>query len=364
MKKALGLLMGIILLSWLASSQTVINNPSKPLSKKAGRILELEELLRITDESEEFFFKRPFNLSLDQNGFIYFQDRDFFLKFSPEGEYVGNLHYKGQGPGEVQILSYNIQGETINVWDNRSRKIVFYDLDGQFMREFKPEQHFGMRMVGHYRDSLIFSSYDMPNPDQRKGMIEINHNLLLVSKESGAAKKIRAFPVPWFLKPSSGVSYAPFLVLPNRDGSILFINDSPEYRIKVMDTSTGEILRILQRKYKRLRAPKPPPRPGDARPERKYLYDIRNMIWNEGQIWIMTSTEDEDKGVLFDVFSLGGEYLDSFYIPKEASFMFVQVDILFARNQDEEGNYAVVKYKILNGPNIDSLLQAFSPNHY
>ena len=185
MKKVWGLFIGISLISLLASSQTIIENSSKPQSVNAGRILEMEELMRITDENEEYFFKRPFSLNLDQDGFIYFQDGDFFLKFSPEGKYIGNLYHKGQGPGEVQILRYNIQGDAINVWDSRSHKVVFYDLDGQFLREFKPEQHFGMSMVGHYRDFLIFYTYEIPIREQRKGMMEINHNLILISKDSG-----------------------------------------------------------------------------------------------------------------------------------------------------------------------------------
>ncbi len=349
MKKVLGLFIGISLISLLASSQTIIENSSKPLNKNAGRILELEELMRITDENDEFFFTRPYRMKLDQNGFIYFQDGNFFLKFSPEGNYVKNLAHQGQGPGEVQSLVYNIQGESINAWDTRAKKVVFYDLDGKFLREFKPELYSSMRMVGHYKDSLIFSSYTMPIEEERKGMLNVNHHIFLISKDSGAEKEIGTFPIPWYVMPSYGTSYAPFSVLPNKDGSTSFINDSSEYRIKVMDTSTGEILRIFERKYKRVRVPKSPPRPGSIQPpERKYMYDITYMLRNEEQLWIWTSTKDEDKGVLFDVFSSEGEYLDSFYIPNEIGFMYVQGDILFAKIQDEEGIYSVVKFRILN----------------
>ena len=52
--------------------------------------------------------------------------------------------------------------------------------------------------------------------------------------------------------------------------------------------------------------------------------------------------------LLYDVFSKNGEYLDSFYIPVGVDFMYVRGDILFARNQDEEGIYSIVKYRILN----------------
>ena len=46
------------------SSQEIIQNPDKPLSSKAGRILPVEEMFRITDESGEFFFTRPSNLQI------------------------------------------------------------------------------------------------------------------------------------------------------------------------------------------------------------------------------------------------------------------------------------------------------------
>lgn len=76
MKKALGFVVSISLLTLFGSSQTIIENSSTPQGKNPGRILELEELMRITDESGEFYFKRPFRLSLDDDGFIYFQDDD------------------------------------------------------------------------------------------------------------------------------------------------------------------------------------------------------------------------------------------------------------------------------------------------
>jgi len=56
----------------------VIENPEKPLSKNAGRILKLEEVLRIKDEGREFYFKFPFvnGLRVSGKGFIYVQDEN------------------------------------------------------------------------------------------------------------------------------------------------------------------------------------------------------------------------------------------------------------------------------------------------
>ncbi|MCK4337220.1 MAG: 6-bladed beta-propeller [Candidatus Aminicenantes bacterium] len=345
----------LLLLTASLTAQTVIENPEKPPTNNAGRILRLEELMQITDESGDFFFRRPHSLSLDKNSCIYFADEDLFLKFSPEGNFIKNLYKQGQGPGEIQkYFSYVIQDETILVWDSRSRKIIFYDLNGQLIRELKLRNLGGMRMIGPYKNSIIFSTFGLPDQDQMKGkIIDMEHDLHLVSMNSGEINKITTVAIPWFFGPGYGMAQAPFNVLASESGDLLLINDSPEYRIKVMDTSTGKIPKIFSRKYKRIKAPKRPAgiqsRSAVKLPERKYAYDIRYMFWNQTQIWISTSTQDEKKGSLYDVFSLEGNYLDCFYLPKEVSLMKVYGDILFARRQDEDGNYAVVKYKILDG---------------
>jgi len=343
-----------LLLTASLTAQTVIENPKKPPTNNAGRILQLEELMRITDKSGDFFFKRPHSLSLDKNSCIYFADVGLFIKFSPEGIFIKNLYKQGQGPGEIQqYFSYVIQDETILAWDARSRKIIFYDLDGQLIRELKLRDLGGMRMIGPYKNSIILSTFGLPDQEQMKGKIlDMEHDLNLVSMNSGEINKIATVAIPWFFGPGYGMAQAPINILASESGDLLLINDSPEYRIKVMDTSTGKITKVFSRKYERIKAPK---RAAGIRtnsavktPERKYAYDIRHMFWNQTHIWISTSTQDEKKGSLYDVFSLEGKYLDCFYLPKEVDLMKVYGDILFARRQDEDGNYAVVKYKILN----------------
>lgn len=47
-----------------AFSQKVIENPTKPVSKKAGRVLELREEMRISDEQGGFYFKNPVNIKV------------------------------------------------------------------------------------------------------------------------------------------------------------------------------------------------------------------------------------------------------------------------------------------------------------
>ena len=48
-------------------SQTIIENPEKPLSKNAGRTLKLVEELRITDEPGVFYFRSPGDLKITKD---------------------------------------------------------------------------------------------------------------------------------------------------------------------------------------------------------------------------------------------------------------------------------------------------------
>ena len=119
MKKMIILFLVLAVLTALLPSQEIIRNSGKPLSPNAGRILEVEEIFRITDESGEFFFTRPSGLQVACDGSIFLTDADRLLKFSPDGTYLKNLFKKGQGPGEIQSSFYyfHLRGENIFIFD-------------------------------------------------------------------------------------------------------------------------------------------------------------------------------------------------------------------------------------------------------
>ena len=47
-------------------AQEIIENPEKPLSKNAGRVFELKEVMRIRD-GHGFYFSSPIGLKVDRN---------------------------------------------------------------------------------------------------------------------------------------------------------------------------------------------------------------------------------------------------------------------------------------------------------
>ena len=90
------------------SAQTRVDNPARALSKNAGRIVNLVEVLRIRDDGETAIFKMPRKLALGPDGSLYFHDfaeGDRIYRYSPEGKLLFKALKSGQGPGECQHAS-------------------------------------------------------------------------------------------------------------------------------------------------------------------------------------------------------------------------------------------------------------------
>ncbi len=107
MKKSILLLSLLFVFTSILVTQEMIENPDKPLSKKAGRILKLKKVLRIGDVGDEFYFRFPRNLKVSPDGSIFIQDIDQLLQFDQNGKFVRNFFKKGQGPGEMgYVVNY------------------------------------------------------------------------------------------------------------------------------------------------------------------------------------------------------------------------------------------------------------------
>ena len=130
----------VFILSSIILAQTVIENPKKPLSKNAGRIVQLKEIHRITDESGKYFFRRPTNFQVSPNGDLFIQDNEQLLQFDSEGAYIRNVLKKGQGPGEIEsYFNYYIHQNEIFIYDFSTIKVIQTDLEGNLINQIKIE---------------------------------------------------------------------------------------------------------------------------------------------------------------------------------------------------------------------------------
>ena len=85
MKKSVLLFSFLFIFSSIILPQIIIENPEKPSSKNAGRVIQLEEVMRIKDDGEKIIFKNPQHLSLTEDESIFFIDGSYLYKFSKKG---------------------------------------------------------------------------------------------------------------------------------------------------------------------------------------------------------------------------------------------------------------------------------------
>jgi hypothetical protein len=90
----------------------------------------------------------------------------------------------------------------------------------------------------------------------------------------------------------------------------------------------------------------------------KFYNDICRLLVHKGNLWVVTSTFDKNKGILVDVFNKEGKYLDAFYLPLTKILteerityyapMAVSGDFLFTIEVGDDGQISVVKYQIID----------------
>lgn len=346
----------IILLLFSISSvfpQDIIENPEKPLNPNAGRVLKIEEEFRITDESGEFYFEHPRNLKVAPDGCIFIDDQYQFLKFSPDGQFIKNLFKIGQGPGEIQdSFYYAFHNSDIYIYDRTNSKIIHTDKEGELIEEFKINDRFG-DFYGVLEDKFIFLKSRIPTVvEKRGGIYNVPKTILLVSKDGKIDMEFSGFPIRVFIGKVMSSTLDAFRSVLSDDGKILFVNHTSEYRILAFNLIKGEITKIFNRKYSRVKFKK---RQEDVKksqrteePERKFYDDIRGLYLFKRNLWIRTSTQDEKRGTLFDVFDIEGKFIDSFFINLKGGLIGTDRDSIFVREKDANELLSIVKYKVLD----------------
>jgi hypothetical protein len=351
MKKMIILFTSLMVLVFFLPSQEIIQKPEKPLSSNAGRILKLEEMFRITDETGEFFFKWPSQLKIADDGSIFLADESQFLKFTSDGKFKKNIYKKGQGPGEIQspFFSYHLQDEYIFIYDPTNVKIIFMDQEGELIEEFRLTERY-FQFIGLQGENFILTKYVWPDIEVQTGkVIEIPAKILFISKEGDIINECLGIPMKRFLHQNLAVPVPQSAYIISGDGKVCFIYDEEEYMVSVVDLEKLEFIRKFKRDYARVKRPKSktPSRSSMKAPEKKYENDIVWLYNFKGNLWIETSTGDDKKGTLYDVFNRAGQYIDSFWLSTNGFLIATHEDYLFVREQDEEGSLSIVKYRVL-----------------
>ena len=367
MKKLLVTILIIFNFVFFSFAQEIIENPEKPLSRHAGRIVELEEVMRIDDIGGDYYFQYPRNLKVAPDGSLFITDREQLNHFDPNGKFIRNYFKNGQGPGEMQAIGdYFFAENTLIVHDRRLQKVLRFDFNGEFIREFRiHDLPIFTQLHLFYNDGYYFFGNRMPSTDGKASVIDVPHELIFAVEGRQEIKKLITLPVESFVISSEGggadTSIAELMTIPFRE-KYLAICHTQDYLIKIFDVQSQEIIRSFRRKYDRVKVPEGRQVGGRIgvggkmySAPRKYLNDISKLLEFKNNLWIMTSSADKEKGILIDVYNFEGLYIDKFYLKFNEAIdpislgvrpMTISGDNLFMLVKNEDETYSIKKFQI------------------
>lgn len=348
-------------------AQTIIENPEKPSSQNYGRIKILQEVMSIEDIGRDYYFRYPHNLKVALDGFIFVQDIEQLIQFDSSGKFMRNFFKKGQGPGEMQQISnYCFEKSKLIVHDREPNKILLFDLNGQFIKEFRIRQGPSfLELLYFYKDIYYFRSSDIPIIQGKPAIIDYPQIIMTFSEGNNELKEMMSFPTKSFVARVGGsrgeISINDLIAISYRE-KYLFISHTPEYMVKLYDLEKNQVVRAFRRKYNRVKSEIDESKKGRVvlngveftAPPQKYLNDIFNLFIFKDKLWVMTSRVEKDKGILIDVFDSDGRYIDNFYLKFPEKFdtkilrniqMYVYGGDIYSIKSKEDGTFAIKKYK-------------------
>ncbi|MCU0287208.1 MAG: 6-bladed beta-propeller [Acidobacteria bacterium] len=344
----------------------VVSNPGKPAALKAGRVAKVTEVLRIRDDGKNFFFKFPSIIKVAADGTIFVADKDQLLRFDKEGKFFGNLQKKGEGPGEYFFASdFNIIGDRIFTSALIPSKILEFDWSGKLIKETRRTRINGIPQILDINKDKYYYVFCEFNPEQQKtGLVDFKQNLFVSTFDGNPKDLALSFPIRRSFVSAKAANNQMMVMVRDIDffcfavenENSLYVSHSPKYLVKHIDMANGKIIGQFTREYNPVvYVPKESDKKNTEFVPREFFPDIEQLAMYKGNLLVLTSTLDEKKGILVDLFNKEGKYLDNFYLPLpkvsrpdafEKSPFVVWEDFIFLVERDEDENLTIVKYKL------------------
>ncbi len=329
----------------------VIKNPKEPIYSEDIFGLEQEITIGEKEGDEEYRFTRLRAIDVDVKGNIYALDsREGHIKvFDNNGKYIKTIGKKGQGPGEMQ-MPYDIHitpMKEILVNDVRSRRLLFFSLDGTFLR------HLSTAKMTFFLDPKMNSKSMIVGSQQILGLIP-GFELLMFDSNFDLIKTIAKIELP---KPPVIKPELPEFCWEYTPEDNLIWGIPTKYELQVL-SEEGEIIKKIKKDYDPVKIAEEEKEEMTKRFSREGVSSIVKIelpqnhlafmnlsIDDDGRIFLGTYEKAKDgEGYYYDVFDSEGKYLAK--IPLMVRPQVWKKGKLYTIEEDKEGYQYIKRYKV------------------
>lgn len=329
----------------------VVRNPKEPLHN--GNVFNIEEELSIGEAEgrEEYMFSQLRSIVIDEEERIYALDyKEAQIKvFNKNGEYLRTIGKKGQGPGELRLPSHMhiTSRNEIMVSDALNKRLTFYSLQGEFIRDLSTAEEFIARSDIDSKGNILGFRIEH---DPEKSRYELKK----FDKDLNYLFTIITFPYklpnPRIIEPFSlSLRYD----VANNDNIIVGYPD--KYNIQIFN-SEGKLIRRIEKEYIPIEITKD--EIIEIEEEMKRWLGDRELVIpryhsayrtfavdEENRIFVGTWERTEDgKRYYYDVFDSEGKCLA--IMPLNVRPWIWKKKKLYTVEEDEEGYQVVKRYKV------------------
>lgn len=335
---------------------TVVKNPKEPIYGEDVFGLERELSIGEKEGREKYMFNR-IAIDVDDDGNVYILDNVAveLRVFDKDGNYLYSIGQKGQGPGEMQRPSlppFQITPQNeILVSDPPTRRIIFYSLKGDYLRQISRASISGIFLKiridsnGNFIIKLLYTPVS-----------EINQELKMFDSKLSSLVS---------LKTVKGVPYQPGVIhlfgssimfVLHQDKNIIW-GVSDKYEICILD-SNAKVIKRIYKEYNPLEIPEDYKKRVKERYRKagrkvkiqfpKHFPAFRGLsVDDEGRLFVLTYERFgyKDPYYYFDVFGAKGKYIAKVPIRPANRFMWKN-NKLYTVETDEEGYPMVNRYKV------------------
>lgn len=263
-----------------------------------------------------------------------------------------NLYKKGEGPGELNnnLGEFLLLEKDMVLWSSNMNKLIRMDYQQQLIEDIRPKQTY-YNLLAYFEGKYYLTKGRFPKKDGKSGLKKQGMRLFTEDSQGQINETSLDFPIQISInygdRAISSMSISRIQSFQDNEKEV-YIFHTPEYMVKVLDLERVEVIRSFRRKYRRIEYI----RKSERLP--KYQNDIYWLLLSPGRVWVVTSTFKQQKGLLVDVFSREGQYLDNFYLPilgaKNNDFIYAPMTLadghLFVIERGEDELFSVVKYSL------------------